>query len=113
MIRRPPRSTLFPYTTLFRSAVGGLLNLDKRGFGACSLSLERRALGTQGAFRLRSCPLERFAKRRHAQGQILFEFAAGSLRMPRQPIGRLARRALQRGFKPFIPACPSRGQVGV
>ena len=22
MIRRPPRSTLFPYTTLFRSAVG-------------------------------------------------------------------------------------------
>src|SRR5438045_7115348 len=26
MIRRPPRSTLFPYTTLFRS--GPLLNLD-------------------------------------------------------------------------------------
>src|SRR3712207_9040869 len=25
MIRRPPRSTLFPYTTLFRSAPGGVL----------------------------------------------------------------------------------------
>src|SRR6266536_1572417 len=25
MIRRPPRSTLFPYTTLFRSSVGRLL----------------------------------------------------------------------------------------
>src|SRR3712207_9447679 len=25
MIRRPPRSTLFPYTTLFRSEVGDLL----------------------------------------------------------------------------------------
>src|SRR3989454_10433453 len=25
MIRRPPRSTLFPYTTLFRSADGGQL----------------------------------------------------------------------------------------
>src|SRR3712207_7629023 len=25
MIRRPPRSTLFPYTTLFRSAVGAAL----------------------------------------------------------------------------------------
>src|SRR3712207_7585551 len=25
MIRRPPRSTLFPYTTLFRSGGGGLL----------------------------------------------------------------------------------------
>src|SRR2546430_15271631 len=24
MIRRPPRSTLFPYTTLFRSGVGGV-----------------------------------------------------------------------------------------
>src|SRR3712207_8198383 len=24
MIRRPPRSTLFPYTTLFRSQVGGV-----------------------------------------------------------------------------------------
>src|SRR5437899_8135322 len=23
MIRRPPRSTLFPYTTLFRSVIGG------------------------------------------------------------------------------------------
>src|SRR5947208_7411209 len=26
MIRRPPRSTLFPYTTLFRSALGGQLS---------------------------------------------------------------------------------------
>src|SRR5437773_10897706 len=25
MIRRPPRSTLFPYTTLFRSTAGGLI----------------------------------------------------------------------------------------
>src|SRR3712207_7952186 len=24
MIRRPPRSTLFPYTTLFRSVLGGI-----------------------------------------------------------------------------------------
>src|SRR3984885_15457129 len=27
MIRRPPRSTLFPYTTLFRSTAGGLAHL--------------------------------------------------------------------------------------
>src|SRR5256885_13028082 len=33
MIRRPPRSTLFPYTTLFRSARGGhpLLCAERRG----------------------------------------------------------------------------------
>src|SRR3712207_9485364 len=28
MIRRPPRSTLFPYTTLFRSAQATLLDVD-------------------------------------------------------------------------------------
>src|SRR5258708_21819301 len=29
MIRRPPRSTLFPYTTLFRSLAGGDEGLDQ------------------------------------------------------------------------------------
>src|SRR3712207_9496172 len=33
MIRRPPRSTLFPYTTLFRSILaGGIENMDKAPF---------------------------------------------------------------------------------
>src|SRR5256885_11748623 len=32
MIRRPPRSTLFPYTTLFRSG--------RYGFAACDLNLD-------------------------------------------------------------------------
>src|SRR3989442_9062029 len=31
MIRRPPRSTLFPYTTLFRSLIGGVLG-DSAGY---------------------------------------------------------------------------------
>src|ERR1043165_10187438 len=30
MIRRPPRSTLFPYTTLFRSAFGRRVSLEVR-----------------------------------------------------------------------------------
>src|SRR5438093_7627871 len=30
MIRRPPRSTLFPYTTLFRSEVGTAARCSKR-----------------------------------------------------------------------------------
>src|SRR5256885_16750885 len=34
MIRRPPRSTLFPYTTLFRSGVRTTPN-SALGFGAC------------------------------------------------------------------------------
>src|SRR2546426_8415556 len=33
MIRRPPRSTLFPYTTLFRSLVGDFLFVNKAIYG--------------------------------------------------------------------------------
>src|ERR1043166_8414143 len=36
MIRRPPRSTLFPYTTLFRSRVLGAVTLDIGGQAAVS-----------------------------------------------------------------------------
>src|SRR5258708_9834439 len=46
MIRRPPRSTLFPYTTLFRSIgaeLGGLAGLDDRDrFDVAVLQLEDR-----------------------------------------------------------------------
>src|SRR3712207_8261441 len=43
MIRRPPRSTLFPYTTLFRSvrrlaALGGLFGRDR------ALALDQRGI---------------------------------------------------------------------
>src|SRR3712207_8634560 len=47
MIRRPPRSTLFPYTTLFRSDVnrdlallGGLADLDVGDTGSAELFLD-------------------------------------------------------------------------
>src|SRR2546427_4695940 len=33
MIRRPPRSTLFPYTTLFRSEIPGLHSLELSDLG--------------------------------------------------------------------------------
>src|SRR2546430_9394896 len=56
MIRRPPRSTLFPYTTLFRSRVAedlaarvrGLLGGARMAFGEAG-----RALGEHNANRLR------------------------------------------------------------
>src|SRR2546422_2851326 len=38
MIRRPPRSTLFPYTTLFRSALAGVAHLGD----ACEADVSRR-----------------------------------------------------------------------
>src|SRR2546430_12288998 len=59
MIRRPPRSTLFPYTTLFRSCEPGLQGSDGRrtcGFGR--VHAVHRAwgttLGARGHLRLSS-----------------------------------------------------------
>src|SRR2546430_17246707 len=44
MIRRPPRSTLFPYTTLFRSVVPGKLDGGALGEGD-DAALARRVVG--------------------------------------------------------------------
>src|SRR5260221_7417940 len=50
MIRRPPRSTLFPYTTLFRSKDGDLwfcgssAIIDPRGVAVASASADREEL---------------------------------------------------------------------
>src|SRR2546430_11582596 len=52
MIRRPPRSPLFPYTTLFRSMDG---DLAQRGVG--------RKPGSDAAA---DCPQHRFARRHGA-----------------------------------------------
>src|SRR2546429_3068335 len=41
MIRRPPRSTLFPYTTLFRSHPTSLWRLGRRARAACGCSRQR------------------------------------------------------------------------
>src|SRR3989441_8092324 len=43
MIRRPPRSTLFPYTTLFRSALANLVD------NAIKYSRDRRAITVDAA----------------------------------------------------------------
>src|SRR3712207_7938500 len=40
MIRRPPRSTLFPYTTLFRSAAGFVSEARGHGIRTCEINLE-------------------------------------------------------------------------
>src|SRR5256885_4763457 len=42
MIRRPPRSTLFPYTTLFRSILGYLSRSQESLPPVLSLGLERQ-----------------------------------------------------------------------
>src|SRR5258708_8786209 len=51
MIRRPPRSTLFPYTTLFRSraCITPVSRAGERVFPAC------RIAGTRSTFQVRAC----------------------------------------------------------
>src|SRR2546427_2854668 len=56
MIRRPPRSTLFPYTTLFRSLDG----VDRRGRAA-------NAARRRGAARARPAPFRSARRARDAR----------------------------------------------
>src|SRR2546427_930565 len=55
MIRRPPRSTLFPYTTLFRSRGTGLCGrgdpVQGGADGAAGIRMDRRALRALHAHR--------------------------------------------------------------
>src|SRR5688572_31321483 len=47
MISRPPRSTIFPYTTLFRSLDGGVVGVAVGGVDVVELA-RRRGLTTKG-----------------------------------------------------------------
>src|SRR3712207_8900901 len=62
MIRRPPRSTLFPYTTLFRSSLGSVGHRRTAGRGGgCPVAVIRRrpflgrALEEAGGEKPKSC----------------------------------------------------------
>src|SRR5437667_3440648 len=48
MIRRPPRSTLFPYTTLFRSCAAWLDGQSKAGRDGANREDTRYKTGTKG-----------------------------------------------------------------
>src|SRR2546425_9364364 len=67
MIRRPPRSTLFPYTTLFRSFVEDVLESDDFGPAGCFKSIGwaqyRPADGRAWRFRWRRRRLAGAARR--------------------------------------------------
>src|SRR2546427_3297477 len=86
MIRRPPRSTLFPYTTLFRSGCDGLDDREPRRPGAYTVGDAWR-----GDPRRAATP--RAAS--HAPGVVLGVHPGRSLGTLR---GRPARRAGRPGF---------------
>src|SRR3712207_7118343 len=49
MIRRPPRSTLFPYTTLFRSVAGGPVGRADVQHAVDQLHVDARVRAADGA----------------------------------------------------------------
>src|ERR1039457_7299579 len=78
MIRRPPRSTLFPYATLFRS-----------GWGA-----DRRAVGPSG------CPprsLDRKSTRLNSSHPVI-SYAVFCLKKKKKQIHRTTTEQSQRGY---------------
>src|SRR6266508_1543956 len=83
MIRRPPRSTLFPYTTLFRSPAGiargdlhvvvarhrlDRLRLDERDLAAGARPVRVRARGAEVAVSLEALPRDRADRPHGAHG---------------------------------------------
>src|SRR5258708_23780913 len=102
MIRRPPRSTLFPYTTLFRSrgpgrtAIGALqdsfagrgikrprvdgINSQTEGFEAFGCFVERR-------------PIDRKSTRLNSSHQII-SYAVFCLKKKNQKLSMINRRNL-------------------
>src|SRR3712207_8486478 len=68
MIRRPPRSTLFPYTTLFRSRIRALVVRGSAG----------RAQRVQAALlRTRGCGSESRQLKHHPRARIQFRQGKG------------------------------------
>src|SRR5256884_5747996 len=101
MIRRPPRSTLFPYTTLFRSffgqlAIGFGLVAGRLPFGVIAKSIPIRVGGFAAGVRedIEESPaLERFLNRSpvgHVADAMLLEKPHGVFAEAAQKIVQLA-----------------------
>src|SRR5947208_5307151 len=67
MTRRPPTSTLFPYTTLFRSSI-------ERATAVCSIDDQSRR-GQRGGFSGESCARRRRAGGRGTRGRSRWSHA--------------------------------------
>src|SRR5438093_7092871 len=73
MIRRPPRSTLFPYTTLFRSLVKPILvkagSVDRYEFNGFYFFSRRISKGSRLRLTL-SCPNSIFLEKNYNNGGV-------------------------------------------
>src|SRR2546430_13703213 len=67
MIRRPPRSTLFPYTTLFRSFIRG------------NCTMRKHKLGSGVGYGHRTMKVEQLERRAMLAGDVSVSVSGGNL----------------------------------
>src|SRR5260221_7174733 len=102
MIRRPPRSTLFPYTTLFRSARGALVDLvapalQTRGHRAIVIAASRVGVARDSAVRLSRIEpgLDRKSTRLNSSHTVI-SYAVFCLKKKKTMIGHTTSPAVRR-----------------
>src|SRR5256885_9008463 len=71
MIRRPPRSTLFPYTTLFRSTAAAVCIAAPNWFWFGLLLLLSFTLPAVPSSHSRACPLDRKSTRLNSSHLVI------------------------------------------
>src|SRR2546430_11032651 len=81
MIRRPPRSTLFPYTTLFRSHVPGLALEDDGGLVAARIQVHIEAVvgGVEAPVAEPAVVRRLRFVQRHGEGRVPGELLGGEI----------------------------------
>src|SRR2546426_8680357 len=99
MIRRPPRSTLFPYTTLFRS-LGAAVPLQGRG----RRGLAHQHVGLRDAYPVRGLGGDRPAADRKStrlnSSHLVISYAVFCLKKKKQDVGLQGLPSLAEGLIP-------------
>src|SRR5258707_10986036 len=99
MIRRPPRSTLFPYTTLFRSRLA-LSRGVPAGGGECARQIELGSRGLEGSAARSEEHTSELQSRQYLVCRLLLEKKKLCGKLPTFPSSGPERR-------PLYPALPS------
>src|SRR2546429_6588667 len=90
MIRRPPRSTLFPYTTLFRSGYSGAVSREH----SSGARIRRGAISKAGNAHLRRIVIEAAWSYRHRPG--ISKALAARQRGQSEAVKEIARKTQHR-----------------
>src|SRR2546427_1920664 len=91
MIRRPPRSTLFPYTTLFRSEAG---DASRARSGCEALGYGRRAPGSTARPGIRRASQDRKSTRLNSSHSQI-SYAVFCLKKKKKEIGKYVRHGMR------------------